>query len=179
MRSPRSGNPSIFQSMSRNTLPLALLVATLVAALAAILITSQQLPARVASHFNAAGVPDGWMARSTYMWSMIGMTLGLAAFLLAVFGITRNFPNSINLPNRDYWLAPERRQETHDTIFRYGIWLTILTTALFLAIHLSIVAANSAQPPNLSHGVWLILGAFFLLMSAWTFFLIRQFLWTK
>jgi serine/threonine-protein kinase len=148
--------------------------------LAAMVITSQQLPARVASHFNAAGLPDGWTTRSTYTWSMIGMTLGLAALLLAIFGITPNFPNSmINLPNRDYWLAPERRQQTCDTIFRFGIWLAILTTALFLAIHLSIVAANAAQPPNLSHGVWLILGAFFLFMSAWTFFLIRQFLWTK
>jgi serine/threonine-protein kinase len=166
--------------MPRNTVPLAILAFTLVVVLAAMFITSQQLPARVASHFNAAGVPDGWTTRSAYMWSMIGMTLGLPAFLLALFGITRNFPDSmINLPNRDYWLAPERRQDTHDSIFRYGIWLAILITALFLGIHLSIVAANSAQPPNLSHGVWLILGAFFLFMSLWTFFLIRQFLWTK
>jgi uncharacterized membrane protein len=166
--------------MSRNTVPLAVLGVTIVIVLAAILVSSQQLPAQVASHFNAAGVPDGWMPRRAYMWSMVGMTLGLAAFLLAAFGITRNVPNAmINLPNRDYWLAPERRQQTCDTIFRYGIWLTILTTALFLAIHLSVVAANAAQPPNLSHSVWLILGAFFLFMSAWTFFLIRQFLWTN
>jgi serine/threonine-protein kinase len=165
--------------MLRNTIPLMLLAATLAVVLAAILITSQQLPARVASHFNAAGVPNGWMPRSAYTWSMVGMTLGMAALLLAAFGITRNVPNSmINLPNRDYWLAPERRQQSCDTIFRYGIWLAILVTLLFLAVHLFVVAANAAQPPNLSNAMWLIMGAFFLAVSLWTFFLLRHFLWT-
>src|SRR2546427_7634657 len=31
--------------------------------------------------------------------------------------------NSINIPNRNYWLAPERRVVTFDFLFRHLLWL--------------------------------------------------------
>jgi hypothetical protein len=140
------------------------------------LVTSQQLPERVASHFNAHGVPDGWMSRGSYLLMMTCTTIGLAVFLVATFSITRYVPDVlINLPNRDFWLAPERRQQTYDTIVRYGVWLAILIALLFLVVHLLIVDANAAQPANLSNGVWIILAVFLLSIIAWSVFLIRQF----
>jgi uncharacterized membrane protein len=162
--------------MSRNVVPLTLLTVTLATVLAGMLITSQQMPARVASHFNARGVPDGWMPRSSYTLATISMTIGLAIFLVAAFSITRFAPDAmINLPNRDFWLDPERRQQTCDTIFRYGVWLAILVTVLFLVMHLFVVAANAAQPVNLSNEVWIILAVFLLTFIAWAVLFMRQF----
>jgi len=40
-----------------------------------------QLPARMATHFNASGQPNGWMPRETSLY----FALGLTAFLLVIF----------------------------------------------------------------------------------------------
>ena len=40
-----------------------------------------QLPARMATHFDASGHPNGWMSRETSLW----FALGLTAFMLAIF----------------------------------------------------------------------------------------------
>jgi hypothetical protein len=74
------------------------------------------------------------------------------------------------------------RAEIRDTLKEKKLVLTqklaILVMLLFLAVHLFVVAANAAQPPNLSNAMWLIMGAFFLAVSLWTLFLLRHFLWT-
>jgi len=40
-----------------------------------------QLPARMATHFNAQGIPSGWMSRETSLW----FALGLTTFMLVIF----------------------------------------------------------------------------------------------
>jgi hypothetical protein len=45
---------------------------------------------RVASHFDLAGRPDGWMPRGEFLLTFLGLALGLVAFdLLIVFVATR------------------------------------------------------------------------------------------
>jgi len=43
----------------------------------------EQLPLRMATHFNASGQPNGWMSRDTSLW----FALGITAFLLIVFTV--------------------------------------------------------------------------------------------
>ena len=81
-------------------------------------VTASRLPLRVASHFDGAGTPDGWMLRGPYLWTMAGVSVGLNAFLVGIFYSVRYFPTStFNLPHRDYWLAAERRGETFAFLF--------------------------------------------------------------
>src|SRR5687768_10431534 len=85
--------------------------------------SASQLPARVATHFDFQGHPNGWMSRSghlTFMW-ILGTILPLLP--VVILYLTRSLPPGlINVPNRDYWLAPERRQETLAYLMRLGIW---------------------------------------------------------
>ena len=81
----------------------------------------------------------------------------------------------INMPNRDYWLAPDRRKETFEIIFRAGVWLATLQAALLLGVHLLVVAANASQPVLLSGHVWFLLVAFLLATISWAYFLIQRF----
>jgi hypothetical protein len=124
-----------------------------------LVITTRALPSRVASHFGAAGIPDGWMSRSTYLATMTGFSAGVTLVLLFVFYCVRYFPDAaMNLPNRDYWLAPSRRAATLAAIFRFCLWLTCLNACFIFGIHLLVVDANRSQPAQLSAGIW-VLGA--------------------
>ena len=47
----------------------------------------------------------------------IGATLGIAALFIGIPRLLKSTPASlINLPNKSYWLAPERREETMDRL---------------------------------------------------------------
>jgi uncharacterized membrane protein len=112
------------------------------AALAAIYFWSNyaQLPDVVASHFNARGVANGWQPKSVFFAFFAG-AVGIGAFL--TFGVPAIFSRMpiamINLPNKEYWLAPERRAETQAFLYYYFAWfgcavLLVVTTAVNYAI---------------------------------------------
>ncbi|AGA24612.1 DUF1648 domain-containing protein [Singulisphaera acidiphila] len=120
---------------------------------ALVMVTYPKLPERVATHFGFSGEPDGWMSRP----ACAAFTLGVAALTALICAgstyLARFFTDSaINIPNRAYWLAPERRRETYDKIFSLGLWIACLTTALFLAFHMLVVRANQANPVRLPTG---------------------------
>ena len=77
----------------------------------------KRLPPRVASHFDAQGRADGWSTKG----EMVGMalvTLVVVAATLAMMWLLAYYapPSLINLPNKDYWLAPERQADTRQSL---------------------------------------------------------------
>jgi serine/threonine-protein kinase len=151
-------------------------VITLTVVLGSLYITSRQLPEQVASHFSGGGAPDGWMSRGAYLWTMAGLAAGLSGVLVGAFYACRFFPQSmINLPQKAYWLAPERRADTFDALFRAGVWLAVFHSVFLLAVHLLVVAANAAQPVRLSSLIWALLGGFLAVIAVWGCLLVRRF----
>jgi uncharacterized membrane protein len=119
----------------------------LVAAAAFVVLTSSGLPPAVASHFGAGGQADGFMSRAGYVTFMVVMMVGMAALIVGVPRFLRSLPTAaFNLPNRDYWLAPERRVATLDDIERRMRWLGCALLALLAYVHWLVVRANAAQP---------------------------------
>ena len=82
-----------------------------------------ELPEVVASHFNAQGVPNRWLTKSAFFAVFVGANV-LA--VLVGFGIPRIIslmpPELINLPKKQYWLAPEHLAETHAFLNSYFAW---------------------------------------------------------
>src|SRR5688500_1481613 len=88
--------------------PLAIALFAYAAFLVGLAATYARLPERMASHFDASGVADGWMTRDAYVWFMVGVVTFVSLTMNAAFGSVRFLPNAvINIPRRDYWLAPE------------------------------------------------------------------------
>lgn len=113
--------------------------------------TSQSLPAIVASHFDSIGNANGFMPRSAYVWFML-VIVALVPLILALMPL-RAFhdPNArINLPNREYWLALERRAETIDYLSRQALRFSTMLLAFLCYAHWLVVQANKVAPPNLS-----------------------------
>lgn len=101
-----------------------------------------QLPEQVASHFNGAGEPDGFMSRTSFAGFMLSMVIGLPLFMVAMGKLTRFLPNSmINMPNKEYWLGETRRETTLSEMEGFLVWIAVATQVFFLALsHLTFVA---------------------------------------
>jgi hypothetical protein len=90
------------------------------------------------------------MPRRVYVALMLIVSVGLPIVLGFATRIAVGRPSArINLPNRDYWLAPERREETIARL-RAGILQFNVLLILFLCYaHWLVVRANRVQPPML------------------------------
>lgn len=131
--------------------------------------TSAGLPAVVASHFAASGQANGFMPRGMYLGIMLGIGIGAPLLVGLLPGaLVKGDGRNLNLPNRDYWLAPERREETIAFLRGHGQWFAA-AVALFLAyVHWLVVLANRLQPPMLSSSaISSGLIVFFVALAVW------------
>lgn len=72
-----------------------------------------RLPDPMPSHFDAAGQVNDEMSLFAYYSLMIVLHLVMLVLFPILGAFLKVIPNSlINVPNRDYWLAPERRDST-------------------------------------------------------------------
>jgi uncharacterized membrane protein len=136
------------------------------------------LPPKVASHFDIEGRPNGWMSRDVCVGFTLGLGILVPAIIVAMMAGAGRIPVSfVNLPHRDYWLAPERRQAALAILLRYSLWLASLCVLFATGLHWLIVRANPPnQPPHLSGlGITLVAGAFLAGTGVWVGFLLRHF----
>ena len=136
-----------------------------------------EIPERLASHFNAAGAPNGWMSKDQF-FTLNALLVGLAIFI-GVFPpllIAKLPPNLINLPNKDYWLAPERRAETVTFFERWFAWFAC-AFLLFLALVMQMVIQSnrSATPELPSDQFMFLLFGFLLFTAVWVVLMARKF----
>src|SRR5436305_13166641 len=83
-----------------------------------------ELPERVATHFDFRGEANGWMSKEADLLLMAALGVGLPLFLIGICYATRFFPaRLVNLPHREYWLAPGRRRETAAYVGAQSVWL--------------------------------------------------------
>lgn len=125
--------------------------------------TYSSMPERMAIHFGPDGRPDGWESRSAYATYLMSASVLISLLCTGPLYLARKLPDSlINIPERDYWLAPERRDEAHARLFTLGLAIATATTVLFIALHLLTVRANRSQPPRLAQAEAFGLIAIFL-----------------
>ena len=135
----------------RRSRSLLALIVLLAAATVFIVLSGQSLPPVVASHFASGGYADGFMPRNTYLGLMLFITVFVPLMLTCVHSTMRVIPpRFFSLPNRDYWLAPERAAETFAFFDSHGMYFSALLAAFLCFIHWLVVRANELQPPHFS-----------------------------
>jgi uncharacterized membrane protein len=116
-----------------------------------VLSTSAALPDRVASHFAASGAADGFAPREEYRTFMLGFVVGFPFLVttLMAFAFSRT-STTFNLPNREFWLAPERRAETVRFLVRRAQGFGMLLSVYLCYVHWLVLGANASAPPRLA-----------------------------
>lgn len=96
------------------------------------------LPDVVASHFGYQGMANGWMSKTLFI--IVHLAMLVLIVLMRMFSINFRLPQSkqfISLPQKDYWLADERREQTEAYIGQQFVQLS--TNALVFILVLMMV----------------------------------------
>jgi Protein of unknown function (DUF1648) len=129
-------------------------------------VTSRSLPEVVASHFGASGVASGFMPRAFYVRFILAFVVGLPLALVFLPSLAFSNPKArFNLPNREYWLAPDRRTETIEFLRQHLARFGLMLVVFLCYAHWLVVRANTVVPPSLS-SPWFIGGLGVFLVSA-------------
>jgi len=133
------------------------------------------LPDRVASHFGASGKPDAWSSKESFA-KIYFIVIAFTAVLFPGIGfILRKAPAYlINLPNKDYWLSPERRDETIAVLSRQFLWFGSATVLLLLDIFHQSFRVHLGNAQTLEHPVASIV-AYVFFSVPWSIGLIVKF----
>jgi len=128
-------------------------------------LTGRFLPEIVASHFATSGLANGFMPRASYVRLMLVFAVVLPLAVVFLPRVTFSNPKArINLPNRDYWLAADRRAGTIEFLRQHSARLGSMLVIFLCYVHLLVTRANRVVPPNLS-SPWLIGGLVVFLVS--------------
>jgi uncharacterized membrane protein len=163
--------------MPTNRFPRLLLSLLLVIATIQTIHYYPRLPVIVASHFGGRGEPNGWSSKQFFFelyWAI------LALFALLPVGASKllaNMPISlINLPNKEYWLAPERRDETVTDFQCRMSFFSAATMALMIAAIDLALRANLAGDRRFSAATFLmVLAAYATFVIYWLVQLFHRF----
>lgn len=75
-----------------------------------VLLTGRLLAPVVASHFDVAGEPNSFVSRNNYLALMVIVSAGLPLVIAALGRWAASLSDDfLDIPNKRYWLAPERR----------------------------------------------------------------------
>lgn len=128
-----------------------------------------RLPDSVVSRFDFAGRPGGGMSKTAFTIFEMAMTGGMTVLFVFTHLMIRWLPaSSINMPQKDYWLAPERRVQTAWKIQGYMLEFGIATLLFMSAMFHLAVRANLSEPRHLSNGVfWVLFGGYMAFILIW------------
>ncbi len=142
-----------------------------------VITTSTNLPLQMASHFNAEGIADGFMSQEGYTNTMLALIVLVPGLLaLTPLGMRKLPANLINIPHKEYWLTPERREHTFQTLHRFMSVMACFLLLFLSYVHWLVILANERQPPAMSV-LNIVLGmiVFLFLIGIWSLLLHRQF----
>jgi uncharacterized membrane protein len=127
-----------------------------------------RVPETVASHFNGAGYPNDWSSKAAFFGIVLAMTaMNGFVFLVMPEWFPRFSQKRFNLPNKSYWLAPERIEETHLHIQTQMLWFGVATMMLMIGVTQMAIEANMRTQPALSPGAFNLLVAYFGFTTIW------------
>ncbi len=136
------------------------------------------MPDRMATHFGAGMEADGWSARQSFFTTYALVEVGLLIVLLVPVFLSKRLPVSmINMPNRDYWFAPGRREATWLEVSVYALWMAALTLGFLIVVAEATFRANLANTvrPALDSFFFWGLGAYVAAVAVGTIRFYRRF----
>lgn len=161
--------------MSNTRYPAIIFISVIIISIALPAFYYSHLPDTVASHFNINNTADGWMSKKSFLIVQLATTVVLSGMFLLITYFTPKFPNSIiNLPNKEYWLNTERREESLKIFQRFIYWFGSLTLLFLTLVFQEVYLVNMNSGTRISSNIWIYLIVFFTVL---TFMIIKLFMY--
>jgi len=150
--------------MLQSKWPLRALIFGAMLFVASLCFLAPELQARVATHFNGAGQPDGWMTRGQHLLFISLLGFGLPAFITGLSYCIRFLPSSmLNTPHSTFWRSPENYPVACRIILHWSYAVGALTLLWMTLLNYQLVAANRLSPPFISPTQALFTAGFYVM----------------
>ncbi len=137
--------------MGNTRLPNSIFVVLLVVAGVQSNYYAQRFPEIVGSHFGKSGVASAWQTKVAFLFVELIVIVLATLISFAVPRLIAAMPASaINLPNKDFWLSPERREDTISFLRTQMGWFGCGLLAFLLFVMELVFRANLQTPPRLN-----------------------------
>ncbi len=114
---------------------------------------TDHLPLRMASHFNAEGVADGWMDKTRFLITSVATMVAVPLSVILMTMLVKFLPDRfLNIPHRDFWLSAGRREKTYAAILDFGFASAGATLWLFAMLHREVLRANEVSGARFEPG---------------------------
>jgi hypothetical protein len=142
-----------------------------------ILTTMGSMPQTIASHFNGAGAPNGFMSQEGYAKFMLVFAAGIPVLIVSSLQLALHFaPGKVNIPNKEYWLSTQHKSGTIQFLKGHVALLGMIISLFVAYVHWLLLKANKHQPPQLPTLPFLIgMGAFLAGTLLWGLWLMVRF----
>lgn len=111
-------------------------------------------PDQMAAHFNVQGEPDRFVSKAEFFWFQAQTLLVIILVSLPLQVLFMVMPPSlINMPNREFWLAPERQDETIGRLNSFGAMLFGMVVLMIQAAFEISAYANLRTPIQFNAGL--------------------------
>ena len=134
------------------------------------------LPDPIASHFDANGEVDGMMGKNGF-YILMGLVNLIFLVGFPILGlIIRQLPDSmINLPNKEYWLAPDRRSKTFSTSSQFLVGIGWISGWLMIGIFHLTAEVSIGNRQSISPEFYYIMAVYLAAVIGGTIFLCLKF----
>jgi uncharacterized membrane protein len=141
--------------MSNTRLPSSIFLVLVLVGAMQYLYYAPRLPEIVASHFGITGAVSGWQTKAAFFAVELAMILLATVISFGVPRLIEAMPVSlINLPHKEFWLGPERREDTLSYIRMWSAWFGCGLLAFLLFVMELAYRANLHTPPHFNNAAF-------------------------
>lgn len=117
------------------------------------------MPDPMASHFGTGGAANGWMSKDGFfIFEAALFLLMILSFIVMPWYFEKNKVRAgINMPNKEYWLAPERIDYFYKYFRVSFLWFGVATLILLVGTMQLTFEANLQANPVLNNTKFLII----------------------
>jgi len=156
--------------MGNTRLPNSIFVLLIVVAAVQLNYYAQRLPDIVGSHFGTSGLASAWQTKAAFLGVEVIIIVLATVISFGVPRLITAMPASaINLPNKEFWLSPERREETFLFLRSQMAWFGCALLGFLLFVMELVFRANLQTPARLNNAAFVpALLAFLAFSTIWT-----------
>ena len=127
-----------------------------------------QAPNIVASHFDGLGAPNGWSSKAVFFGVYIAVILlNVLIFIVLPKWFVKSHGIGLKIPNREYWLEPNRREAAIQYYRKHFLIFGIANTLFAMVVIQLVIQANFKEEPRLDSFIIWVLVLFFIFVIFW------------